>query len=113
MSTLSVPSEIYRPKRAPRVLRRQAPLIKLVLVFALLAFVALLVAWRNFSYQQLTIDVARQRAQILQLDQEVHHLTGSIEAAAPYNEVADWALETHGWKLRSAQVDTIHVPAVQ
>ncbi|MBK6909781.1 MAG: hypothetical protein IPK53_06870 [bacterium] len=110
-STLTVSTPIYRPKRVPRVLRRQAPLIRLLVVCGMAATLGLMVAWRNFSYQQLTIDVARQRAQLHQIDQEIQHLTGSIEAAAPYNEVADWANREHGWKLRSAQVDSIRVPS--
>lgn len=110
MSTLSVPTSIYRPKRVPKVLRRQAALIRLLGFLALAAGFGLLIAWRNFTVQQLTIDIARQRSQLLNLDQEIRHLTGSIESAAPYNEVSDWAERTHGWKLRSSHVDTIFVP---
>lgn len=76
----------------------------------LVAVVALLVAWRNFTVQQLSIDVARQRSTMLQLDQEIQHLTGSIDAAAPYNEVAKWALEKHDWKSRATHIDSINVP---
>jgi len=110
VSTISVPASIYRPKRVPKVLRRQAALIRLLSFLCLVAVVALLVAWRNFTVQQLSIDVARQRSTMLQLDQEIQHLTGSIDAAAPYNEVAQWALEKHGWKSRATHIDSINIP---
>ncbi len=110
MSTVSIPASVYRPKRIPKVLRRQATLIRLLSFLGLVAVVALLVAWRNFTVQQLTIDVARQRSAMLQLDQEIQHLSGSIEAAAPYNEVAQWALEKHGWKSRTTHIDSVTIP---
>ena len=110
MSTISVPASVYRPKRGPKVLRRQATLIRLLSFLGMVAVVALLVAWRNFTVQQLTIDVARQRSTMLQLDQEIKHLSGSIDAAAPYNEVAAWALEKHGWKSRTTHIDSINIP---
>lgn len=109
MSTLTLPATVYRPKRLPRVMRRQATLIRLVAVLGVLAVFGLLVAWRNFTIQQLTIDIARQRTQLMQLDQELQHLNGSIEAAAPYNVVAAWALEKHGWKDRQNRLDTLYV----
>jgi len=93
-------------------LRKQAALFRLLGFLGLVAVVAMLVAWRNFTVQQLTIDVARQRTQLLQLDQEISHLTGSIEAAAPYNEVAAWASLTHGWKSRAGHVDTISIASL-
>jgi uncharacterized metal-binding protein len=109
VSTVSIPATVYRPKRVPRVLRKQATLLRMLGFLGFVAVVAMLIAWRNFTVQQLTIDVARQRTQLLQLSQEISHLTGSIEAAAPYNEVADWAVRTHGWKSRAGRVDTIRV----
>lgn len=109
MSTITVPSSIYRPKRVPRLLRKQATLIRMLSFLGIVAIFALLVAWRNFTIQQLTIDVARQRTEMMRLDQEIQHVTASIETAAPYNEVADWALTNHGWKSRATRVDTIHV----
>ncbi|MCB9368502.1 MAG: hypothetical protein H6507_05295 [Calditrichaeota bacterium] len=109
MSTVSIPASVYRPKRVPRVLRKQATLLRMLGFLAFVAVVAMLIAWRNFTAQQLTIDVARQRTQLLQLNQEISHLTGSIEAAAPYNEVADWAFRKHGWKSRAGRVDTVRV----
>lgn len=78
-------------------------------ILAVITVVALLVAWRNFTIQQLTIDVARQRTQILGLDQELQHLSGSIDRAAPYDVVSAWALEKHGWKLHAGHTDTIRV----
>ncbi|MBL0061942.1 MAG: hypothetical protein IPP40_10840 [bacterium] len=113
MSTISVPASVYRPKRVPKVLRRQATLIRLLSFLGMVAVVALLVAWRNFTVQQLTIDVARQRSTMLQLDQEIQHLTGSIDTAAPYNEVAQWAFEKHGWKSRTTHIDSINIPVTR
>lgn len=112
MSTISIPASVYRPKRVPKVLRRQATLIRLLSFLGMVAVFGLLIAWRNFSVQQLTIDTARQRSQLLNLEKEIKHLTGSIESAAPYNEVAAWALLNHGWKPRSTHVDSIFVPVL-
>ncbi|MCB9366675.1 MAG: hypothetical protein H6506_00235 [Calditrichaeota bacterium] len=109
MSTLTAPAALYRPKRLPRVLRRQAALIRLLSVLGVLAVIGLFVAWRNFTYQQLTIDTARQRSQIMQLEEENRHLNGLIEAAAPYPDVANWAQKTRGWKARKERVDTVFV----
>lgn len=109
MSTLSVPTEIYRPKRLPRVLRRQAALIRLFAFLGIAATFGLMVAWKNFTFQQLNIDIARQRTQLLQLDEELRHLNGLIEEAAPHNEIAEWAQTQHGWKLRADRVDTVYV----
>jgi len=113
MSTITVPTPVYRPNRLPRVLRRQANVIRLVVGLVLFAVVALLVAWRNFQVQQLTIDVARQRSQLLQLDQELQHLNGLIDAAAPYPMVSEWALENRGWKDRQTRIDTLFVSVPQ
>ncbi len=110
MSTVSIPiPQYHRPKRAPKVLRKWATIIRMLSFLAVVTVVALLVAWRNFTIQQLTIDVARQRSQIVTLDQELQHLTGSIDRAAPYDVVSGWALEKHGWKLRAGHSDTVWV----
>ncbi|MBK6767075.1 MAG: hypothetical protein IPG71_12475 [bacterium] len=109
MSAITVPTPVFRPKRLPRVLRRQANVIRLVVGLVLFAVVALLIAWRNFQVQQRTIDVARQRSHLLQLDQELQHLNGLIDAAAPYPMVSAWALEKRGWKDRQTRIDSILV----
>ncbi len=75
----------------------------------ILALLGLLAAWRNFTNQQLIIDIARQRTKLMLLSEEIRHFNGLIETAAPYNEVADWAFRTNGWKSRQDQVDTVFV----
>lgn len=101
---------MYRRKPLTRVLRRSPIVIRLVVTLGVLLSLAVLVAWRNLSFEKLEIDVARQRSFLIQADQELKHLDALIESAAPYREVANWADEHRGWKPITGRVDTIYLP---
>jgi hypothetical protein len=93
-----VPSSIYRPKKLPRVIRRQLPVVRLVAFIVLGGALAVAITWRNLANERLTLDVGLQRAQIETLNKEIQQLEGQIKFEASYNRIAKWALEKKGWR---------------
>ena len=110
MPSAELSSPMYRRKPLNRVLRRSPVLLRLIAWLGVLLVIAVLVAWRNLSFEKLQIDVARQRSFLIQSDQELKHLDALIESAVPYREVADWADEHRGWKQIAGRADTVFLP---
>ncbi|MCC6476594.1 hypothetical protein IT157_06000 [bacterium] len=110
MPSAEITSPMYRRKPLTRILRRSPVVVRLILWLGVLLIIAVMVAWRNLTYEKLQIDVARQRSFLIQSDQEIRHLDALIESAAPYREVADWADEHRGWKPIAGRVDTLFLP---
>ena len=93
-----VPSSIYRPKKLPRVIRRQLPVVRLVAFIVLAGTLAVAITWRNLSNERLTLDVGLQRAQIETLSKEIQQIEGQIKFEASYSRIAKWAMEKKGWR---------------
>jgi hypothetical protein len=97
-SALSIPGSFYRPKKLPRVIRRQYAVIRLTAAVVIIGLAGTALAWRNILHERLSIDIARQRAEIEVLHQEIEHLVGCTETAASYPTISAWAQERYGWK---------------
>lgn len=110
-SSLSIPGSLYRPKKLPRVIRRQTTVIRLTGVVLLIGLAGFAVAWKNILHERLTLDIARQRAEITLLQQEIAQLEGTLEAAASYPRVSAWAEKRHGWKPIKGRVQDIDIPS--
>ena len=91
-------SPLYRPKKLPRVIRRQLPVARLLGVILLAGLAVGLVTWRNIAHQRLTLDVGTQRDRIETLNKEIQHLQGQIETETLYPRVAKWAKDRYGWR---------------
>jgi hypothetical protein len=96
--TLSLPQSLYRPKKIPRIIRRQISVIRLTAIIVAFGLVALSVAYRNIVHEQVNLDVAQNRATITSLYEEIYHLHGLTESEASYPKIAAWAEKNHGWK---------------
>ena len=105
-----VPSSIYRPKKLPRVIRRQLPVVRLVAIIALGGIFAIAITWRNLTNERLTLDVGLQRAQMITMKKEIQQLEGQIKVEASYNRIAKWALEKRGWRVSENSVHPFVLP---
>jgi len=110
--SLTIPGSLYRPKKLPRVIRRQYAVIRLTVILVIIGVAALAIAWRNILHERLAIDVARQRAETEILQQEITHLEGMVESAASYPVIASWAEQQHGWKPIRGRVNQISLSGV-
>lgn len=88
----------YRPKKLPRVLRRQAPVLLLCGVVIVIGLIAIAVTWRNLSFERLTWDIGHNRASIESLNKEIQHLSSQIEVETSYARISRWAQKNRGWK---------------
>jgi hypothetical protein len=104
-----LPSSLYRPKKLPRSIRRQLPVVRLCGAIALLGLIAGGVTWKNLAHERLTLDVGQQRMQMETLNKEIQHLEGQIETDASYPRIAKWAREKHGWRPLPDHSATIHL----
>lgn len=95
-SPLSTP--VYRPKKLPRVLRRQLPVLRLCAGIVLLGIIVVGVTWRNVTNERLSLDVGVQRTQIEGLNKEIQHLAGLIDTEASFPKISQWAREKHSWR---------------
>ena len=89
---------MYRPKKLPRVLRRQLPVLRLCAGVLLVGLVVVSVTWRNVRHERLSLDVGVQRTQLEGLNKEIQHLEGLIETEASFPRISQWAREKHGWR---------------
>jgi sensor domain CHASE-containing protein len=94
----SISSPVYRPKKLPRVLRRQLPVMRLCAGIVVLGVIVVGVTWRNVQHERLSLDVGIQRTQIETLNKEIQHLGGLIETEASFPKVSQWAREKYGWR---------------
>jgi hypothetical protein len=106
-------SSIYRPKKLPRVIRRQWPVLKTTALFLLIGIFAAAVTWRKVSFERSELQVALQRTNMESLDKAILHLKGQVEIESSYPAVADWARQAHGWRPIQDRVYTITVNANQ
>ncbi len=95
-SPLSTP--VYRPKKLPRVLRQQLPVLRLCAGIVLLGIIVVGVTWRNVANERLSLDVGMQRTQIEGLNKEIQHLAGLIDTEASFPKISQWARDQHGWR---------------
>lgn len=100
----------YRPRHLPRVLRRQAPVLKLCVALLLFGLVIAAVAWRNLTYNRLVWDTGRNRAKIDALNTEILHLNGQIELESSYTRVTKWAENSRHWKAIPNRVQSFTIP---
>jgi hypothetical protein len=108
--TAPVPSSVYRPKKLPRVIRRQLPVVRLVAVIVLAGALALAITWRNLANERLTLDVGVQRSRIEVLQKEIQQLAGQIKFESSYGRIAKWALENKGWRAATERAGTVTIP---
>jgi hypothetical protein len=95
-TTMNAP--VYRPKKLPRVLRRQLPVLRLCAGIVMLGVIVVGVTWRNVAHERLSLDVGVQRTQIDGLNKEIQHLQGQIDTEGSFPKISQWAREQHGWK---------------
>jgi hypothetical protein len=110
MTNSTPPASLYRPKKLPRVIRRQYTVIRLACAVVVFGLAGLAVAWRNILHERIALDIARQRAAIEVLNQEIAQLQGTVEAASAYPRIAAWAEEQYGWKPIQGRVFDIEIP---
>ena len=108
--TAPVPSSLYRPKKLPRVIRRQLPVVRLVALIVLAGALAVAVTWRNLTNERLTLDVGLQRSRIETLQKETQQIEGQIKFEASYGRFAKWAFEKNGWRAATDRVATVSIP---
>jgi hypothetical protein len=108
--TAPVPSSIYRPKKLPRVIRRQLPVLRLLAAIVLAGTLALAITWRNLADERLTLDVGLQRSQMETLQKEIQQLEGQIKFEASYGRIVKWAREKNGWRATTDHVASVTVP---
>jgi hypothetical protein len=106
----SMPQTFYRPKKLPRVIRRQFPAVVICGFVALLGLVAVGTTVRNLTHERLTLDISLQWAQLDSLHKQVQHLEGQIESETAYPRIAQWAKDKHGWRPLPNRVQTFIVP---
>ncbi|HEY3294582.1 MAG TPA: hypothetical protein VGL38_04040 [bacterium] len=109
----SLPSSLYRPRKLPRVLRRQLPVVWIVATLVCVGLLAVAVTWRNLTYEKLSLDVGRQQIAIQQLNKELVQLSGQVETEASYTKVSRWMRDRHGWWTRTNHVGTIVIPEAE
>jgi hypothetical protein len=112
MTHSTPPTSLYRPKKLPRVIRRQYTVIRLACVVIVLGLIAFAVAWRNILHERIALDIARQRSAIDMLNQEIAQLQGTVEAASAYPRIAAWAENQYGWKPIQGRVHDIEIPII-
>ena len=100
----------YRPRHLPRVLRRQAPVLRLCIALLLFGLVAAAVAWRNLSHNRLVWEVGRNRTKIDMLNTEILHMSGQIEVESSYTRVAAWAEGSRRWKAIPSRTQSFTIP---
>jgi hypothetical protein len=99
-----VPNSVYRPKKLPRVIRRQLPGMRVVALIVLAGLVGGAVTLKNLINERLRLDVGFQQSQIESLDKEIQQLEGQIKVEASYGKLAKWAYEKHGWRANEERV---------
>ncbi|MBU0690348.1 hypothetical protein KKC97_05660 [bacterium] len=109
-SSLTMPGSLYRPKKLPRVIRRQTTVIRLTGVVLLIGLAGFAVAWKNILHERLALDIARQRSAITLLNQEIAQLEGTLESAAAYPRISAWAEKRYHWKPIKGRVHEINIP---
>jgi cell division protein FtsL len=103
----TLPSSLYRPRKIPRVLRRQLPVVRILGIILFVGLLAIAITWRNLNHERLSLDVGRQRVQIETLNKEIKQLDGQIETESSYARVSKWVLAHHGRWMRTDHVGTI------
>jgi hypothetical protein len=111
MTNSTPQTSLYRPKKLPRVIRRQYTVIRLTCVVVVIGLAGFAVAWRNIQHERIALDIALQRSQIDLLNQEIAQLEGTIEAASAYPRIAAWAEKQYGWKPIQGRVFDIEIPS--
>jgi len=106
----SVGSPVYRPKKLPRVLRRQLPVLRLCAGIVILGLAVISVTWRNLTHERLSLDVGVQRTHIEVLNKEIQHFEGLIETEASFPKISQWAKEQHGWRPLPNSVRDLRIP---
>ena len=94
----AVSPPIYRPKKLPRVLRRQLPVLRLCTGIVVLGVVFVGMTWRNLRHERLSLNVGAQRTKIEALSKEIQHLQGLIETEASFPRISQWARDQRGWR---------------
>jgi cell division protein FtsB len=93
-----LPSSLYRPKKLPRVIRRQLPVVLLCAGITLVGLLAWAVTWKNLTNERLNLDVGQQQLQIETLRKEIQHLEGQVDTETSYPRIAKWARDKRGWR---------------
>ena len=106
----SVSTPLYRPKKLPRVLRRQLPVLRLFAGIVLVGLIVAAVTWRKLAHERLSLDVGIQRTQIDALNKEIQHFEGLIESEASFPKIAQWARDKHGWRPHANSVQELAIP---
>jgi cell division protein FtsB len=104
-----LPSTLYRPKKMPRVLKRQLPVVWLISVLALGGVLAISITWKNLLHERLLLDVGQQQLQIETLRKEIQHIEGQIDNESSFARVSKWAREKRGWKTMPDHTGTIRL----
>ena len=105
-----MPSSIYRPRKLPRVLRRQLPVVWILSTIIIIGLLAVAVTWRNLTHEKLSLDVGRQQIAMQDLNREIAQLSGQIETEASYTKVSKWFRDRHGWWTNAGSTRTLTVP---
>jgi len=100
----------YRPRKLPRVIKRQLPVLLLVGIVFVGGLVAVTIVWRNLYYERLVLDRGLHQAQIETLRKEIQQLSAQVEQATPYLRLSAWAREQHGWLALTGHAADVHVP---
>jgi hypothetical protein len=106
-TTMSSP--YYRPRKLPRVIKRQLPVLLLVGVVLVGGLVAIAVVWRNLHYERLVLDQGLHQAQIETLQKEIQQFTAQVEQATPYPRLSEFA-RARGWLALSGHAADIRLP---
>jgi cell division protein FtsB len=111
--TQAINTSVYRPKKLPRVIKRQWPVLRLTVVISVVGLVAAAVTWRQVSFERSELEVALQRTTIESLSKELVHLKGQVEIESSYPKIAEWARQKHGWKPIQDRVRPVSIPQNQ
>jgi hypothetical protein len=106
-TTMSSP--YYRPRKLPRVIKRQLPVLLLIGVVLVGGLATIAVVWRNLHYERLILDQGLHQAQIETLQKEIQQFTAQIEQATPYQHVSEFA-RARGWLALSGHAADIRIP---
>jgi hypothetical protein len=107
----SLPESLYRPRKLPRVIRRQLPTVRLCAAILLAGLLAVAVVWRNLGHERLVLDIGLQRSQMETLRKEIQQLGGQIETEASYPRLSKWARDQRGWRPLSDHQKTLTLNA--
>ncbi len=103
----SFPSSVYRPRRLPRVLRRQLPVLWILGVIATVGLLAVAITGRNLNHEKLYFDTGHKRIEIQRLNKEIEQLNAQVQTEARYARISKWVHEQHSQWSRTDRVNSV------